>query len=169
MGPKRARPRAAICSHRLLTANRLRGLRQHHGFGGSVGAYLLQHAQPVPIVPAFHNLAIDDSRDRGSSNSDAFACCWYSEAVPFVGASGGPAYGYFVVNSKSILYYHLCVRERFANTLGKRNETFRACNFLVRCNLTLQPRVGGEKLADRLVVTFPPYFAVPALHQGNVV
>src|SRR5207253_6811930 len=55
---------------------RLPSLLQQYSLWLSIGSDLLHHRELVPIVPAFHDLAVANANHRHSCDADRLAAAW---------------------------------------------------------------------------------------------
>src|SRR5712691_12224017 len=101
---------------------RLPSLLQQYSLWLSIGSDLLHHRELVPIVPAFHDLAVANANHRHSCDSDRLAARRNTQMVSLVRHRGGPTNHYFVPRPKGILNLDVYIRECSTNTLNKGHE-----------------------------------------------
>src|SRR6266581_3059687 len=102
---------------------RLRSLLQQYSLWLSIGSDLLHHRELVPIVPAFHDLAVANANHRHSCDSGRLAAPRNAQMVSLARHRGGPTNHYFVPRPKGILNLDVYIRKCSTNALNKGTKS----------------------------------------------
>jgi hypothetical protein len=95
-------------------------------------ARLFQHPEPVPMVSAFDNLAVRNTYNGASRDSDRPGRRWDAETLPLVSACGDPANPNLIVHRENVLNRQFYLGQRVTNLLGEEPPGGYECNGMLR-------------------------------------
>src|SRR3954454_24392271 len=130
-------------------------------------ADLYQQAQLVPVVPAFDDLAVDDSLDRSAGDRYFFPGGCESQKFALVGHGSSPAGHDCVSLLNDLVDSDFEIGKRRAQTYGKCPELLEA-DVGVVLSLSMTDGVGRRHLVNRFHPAFVPDFLKPAANQRAI-
>src|SRR5262249_46616147 len=122
-----------------------------------------------PMVPAFYNLPIPDSRDRYSGKFNLAVRGGDTQLIAFVGHGPRPAQRDAIVCAKYVFYGYLHIRECAADALYKWHEVLWSTKHFSLLTLASRHAIFGKEFMNGFHAPFIPHFLKPAPRQSDII